>query len=358
MKKKKRSTATRKRAASPMALARFALRQLMRQLPLTFPLDASLPPSPKSRYRSDYLYLGYDALWKMEAWRNLSPFDIAVCLFDYGNLEPLLAAYVYRPSAKGQVPFHPVSMYLLVLYRREHHLSRPEVIRRLRDPHQGPHLRQMMGFSNDLPSEAGLRHFEKRLIPELQMEINALQIDALFQAGLLPTRPDDPQGVSLSFDGMLHQARSRMRCAHVRGGCYQPAPRPCPARQKGKRGCTCQQSDCNQRCRYAPARDPEARLVVYTGNNKHPHRSPNTPKEGQTSSRSNSRFVYGYYSYSGQLLDLKLSTYWALPAAYGPATQGDRSLFPENFICASVSLGCGSTPCWLTLASATRNALT
>ena len=41
--------------------------------------------------------------------------------------------------------------------------------------------------------------------------------------------------------------------------------------------------------------------------------------------------VYGYYSYAPQLLDDVLATYWILPAAFGPATCGDSSLFPDNF---------------------------
>jgi hypothetical protein len=46
---------------------------------------------------------------------------------------------------------------------------------------------------------------------------------------------------------------------------------------------------------------------------------------------SRGRLVYGYYSYAGQLLDDDLATYWILPAAFGPATTDDRTLFPENF---------------------------
>jgi len=59
--------------------------------------------------------------------------------------------------------------------------------------------------------------------------------------------------------------------------------------------------------------------------------SPNSPGDGEPGPKRRPRFVYGYYSYSGQLLDIELSTYWMLPAAFGPATQGDRTRFPENF---------------------------
>ena len=87
----------------------------------------------------------------------------------------------------------------------------------------------------------GLRYFEGRLTPELQQEINALQLEAFYRAGLLPIDSDaNPHTkVALSFDGMLHQARSRQRCTSVKESCYDPAPRPCPAKDKGKQGCEC-----------------------------------------------------------------------------------------------------------------------
>lgn len=331
MKKKKRLKAPQKRARHQEALGRFAFHRLRRKLPLSFPRKPDWPVSPKPHYRSDYRYLGFDSLADKDAWSDASHFHIAVRLFDFSNLEHLLAWHFYRPSAKGQVPFHPVSMYVLMLYRRELGLSRLETLRRLRDPEEGVLLRRLAGFSDAFPSESGLRYVEQCFSGQLQQEINALQIDALFQAGLLPTQPTDTQPVSLSYDGMLHQARSRMRCAHVQESCFQPAPRPCPARRKGKRGCRCEKADCLQHCRYAPTRDPAARLVVYNGNNKRAGLSPNATQQKQTGRKRAPRFVYGYYSYCGQLLDDTLATYWMLPASFGPANQGDRERFPENF---------------------------
>lgn len=334
MKKKRKPKAAQKRAEKKDSLGRFAFRRLERQLPLTFP-QVDLPeghvPSPKRRYLSHYQYQGASRLRDKEVWLAASSFTIATYLFDFSSLEPLLAAYLYRGSAKGQVPYHPVSMYLLILYRRQENLSRPEVLRRLRNPEEGRWLRQLMGFDKAFPSESGLRYVESRISPQLQQEINALQIDALYQVGLLPTQPQAQKAVSLSFDGMLHQARSRMRCAHVQASCYQPAPRPCPARPKGKQGCSCQEEACARRCRYAPTRDPEARLIVYTGNKNRGGANPNTSQEEQVGKKRASRLVYGYYSYCGQLLDDELATYWAFPAAFGAATTGDRVLFPENF---------------------------
>ena len=327
----KTPTAVQKRSQNRKALAPFALHSLKEKLPLVLSRDPNLPPSPKPRYRSAYRYPGLEDL-NQDTLETFSQFEIGVRLFDYSSLELLLAAHVYRASAKGQVPFHPVSMYLLSLYRRERNLSRHEVLRILRHPEDGQTLRYCTGFANDFPSESGLRHFEGQLGPELQMEINALQLHALYRAGLLPVKPDAEEDTkaTLSFDGMLHEARSRMRCSSVKAGCYEPAPRPCLAKEKGKRGCACDEDKCADSCQHATPRDPEARFIVYTGNNKRAKTSPNTPVEkGKQHSRV-SRMVYGYYSYAGQLLDDELATYWTLPTAFGAATCGDPALFPDN----------------------------
>jgi len=333
----KKPTAIEKRAQNPEALAPFALVTLKQKLPLVFPREPALPPSPKLHYRSAYRYLGFDDLGE-ETLETFSPFEIAVRLFDYSHLEPLLAAHIYVASAKGQVPFHPVSMYLLSIYRRERHLSRHEVLRILRHPDDGRALRRCTGFgrleqsADDFPSESGLRYFEGQLTPELQQEINALQLDVLYQSGLLPIKPeaDEKTKATLSFDGMLHEARSHMRCSSVKAGCYEPVPRPCPAKEKGKRGCDCDDEDCAAICRHATPLDPDARFIVYTGDNKRARTSPNTSLQTQGRRSGIRRMVYGYYSYAGQLLDQGLATYWILPAAFGPATCGDPALFPDN----------------------------
>jgi hypothetical protein len=328
----KTPTAIEKRARNPKALAPFRLHTLKEKLPFVLPRDPNLPPSPKLHYRSAYHYLGFDDLHE-ETLETFSPFEIGARLFDYSFLEPLLAAHIYKASAKGQVPFHPVSMYLLSLYRREHNLSRHEVLRILRHPEDGQVLRCCTGLENDFPSESGLRYFEGQLTPELQREINALQLDALHQAGLLPTKPeaDGNPKVTLSFDGMLHQARSHLRCSSVKAGCYEPAPRSCPAKEKGKQGCECSDEECATNCRHATPLDPQARFLVYAGNNKRARITPNTLVQTRRRRSRVSRMVYGYYSYAGQLLDDGLSTYWILPAAFGSATCGDPALFPGNF---------------------------
>jgi hypothetical protein len=326
----RKPTAIEKRAQNLEALAPFVLGTLKQKLPLVFPRDPDLPPSPKPHYRSTYRYLGFDDL-NEEMLETYSPFEIAVGIFDYSHLEPLLAAHIYVPSAKGQAPFHPVSMYLLSVYRRELHLSRHEVLRIVRHPTDRETLRRCTGFKDDFPSESGLRYFEKQLTPELQQEINALQIDVLYQAGLLPVKPDIEEKATLSFDGMLHEARSHKRCSSVKASCYEPAPRPCPAQEKGRQGCDCQEEKCAAVCQHATPRDPQAHLIIYTGNNKRAKTSPNRPVRPQSRHSHISRKVYGYYSYAGQLLASDIASYWMLPAAFGSATDDDPTLFPDNF---------------------------
>lgn len=81
----------------------------------------------------------------------------------------------------------------------------------------------------------------------------------------------------------------------------------------------------------ATPRDPAARFIVYSGRTKRPTDSPNAPTQKSDQKPPPSRQVYGYYSYAGQIVDPDRATYWILPAAFGPATTDERTLFPENF---------------------------
>ena len=88
MSRAEKLTAIEKRAATPAVMTPFDLQQLKQQLPLVFPRDPDLPPSPKPHYRSDYRYLGFDDLEEEAVLESFSAFDIAVRLFDYTPLEP------------------------------------------------------------------------------------------------------------------------------------------------------------------------------------------------------------------------------------------------------------------------------
>ena len=62
MSESKKPTAVEKRAQNRKGLAAFTLEHLKRKLPLRFPCNPDLPPSPKLRYRSAYHYPGFDDL--------------------------------------------------------------------------------------------------------------------------------------------------------------------------------------------------------------------------------------------------------------------------------------------------------
>ena len=107
-------TASQKRAAHPDFVPTFSLDALCDRLPLRLPVPDGTPPSAKRRYRSAYRYLGYDDLWLPGVLATLSRFELALRLFDFASLRDYLAQFCYLPSAKGQVPFDPVSLFLCI----------------------------------------------------------------------------------------------------------------------------------------------------------------------------------------------------------------------------------------------------
>jgi hypothetical protein len=106
---------------------------------------------------------------------------------------------------------------------------------------------------------------------------------------------------------MIHDAASRMDCVHVQASCYQPTsaqqPRPCPAQDKNKRGCDCDTQACALICRRAPARDPEARCVVYTGSNQVSPGDPNASLDPADAQSGQDELRYGYRSIGLLLAD-------------------------------------------------------
>jgi len=119
-----------------------------------------------------------------------------------------------------------------------------------------------------------------------------------------------------------------MHCAFVQESCYQPtslqAPRPCPAKQKGARGCDCDTLHCHQACRHAPSRDPQARSVYYAGSNQ-PHRT--SPNASVTSAHQEEKgeLRYGYRSLALQLADPLRRFHLVLLADYWPANRREES---------------------------------
>ena len=322
-------TASQKRAAHPDFVKTFSLAAIREQLPLRVVVPAGTPPSPKRHYRSEYRYLGCADLAQPTLLVSLTLFEIALRLVDLAPLRDYLAQCYYVASAKGQVPFDPISLFLCACLRRELQYGWLRLAKLLAGEH-GAGWRRLFGFQEGVtPSASGLRFFFQSMGPELFEEVSGLLIDALHRAGFIPDRstfPGDPpdRGVSLSHDLMLHDAHSNMRCAYVTGACYQPAPRPCPAKEAQKEGCDCSTDDCAKVCRRTTPRDPEARYIHYDGRNK----KGDLPATGAARGRD----VYGYASAPDRLLDDRFACAWTLrTGGLYPANSDERKLFPASF---------------------------
>jgi len=319
-------SAVAKRAAHPDFIPTFSLDALRDRLPLKPPVPGQAPPSPRPHYLSHYCYLGVADLADPAVLPTLSPFEVSLRLIDFSSWRDWLATH-YKPTHRGQWPYDPVSMVLALCLRRELDLSWPGLARLLAGEHGGG-WRRLLGFeAGHTPCASALRGFRNSLGEAKFDALCPLIVQALHEAGLVPTHstfPGDPpeRGVSIVHDIMLHEARSRLRCGHVSASCYEPAPRECPARAAGQKGCHCQTEDCADACRFATPLDPEARLIHYTGRNK----------EGDlpAAAHDHGRDVYGYASNPDRQLDDRFACAWTLRTGLHPANADERALFPDS----------------------------
>jgi hypothetical protein len=348
------ATACQKRASAP-DLAQWSLPVLAAQLPLRFPVRAPVPPVRKPRYRSAYRPPDPATLPDPATWATKTDFEVALLLIDCSSLEAPLAQH-YRPSHKGQIPFHPVSLFLAVCLRRELVLSWNATARLLAGDH-GAGWRALLGFTTGVtPSASGLRFFYRAVGADVFDDLCPRFVALLRQAGLFPTRstyPGDPptRGVTVSQDGMLHAAHDQSHCFFATTTCYQPrpeptviplprvdapragvsdpapsavplSPRPCPAREKGHAGCTCDTPGCQQRCAKASRTDPEARFIHYAGHNA---------KHGETKeNKDKGRNVFGYRSIVERVLDDRFAAAWTVRSSLYPANTDERTVFTER----------------------------
>lgn len=298
-----------------------SLEGLRDQLPLRWPTPPDTPPSPKLKYRSKYVYQGWEDLNAMASWEHLTDVDWLLRLVDFDGLRPVLAQQLGWTSARGQVPFDPVSIFLLIGWQITSQWPRTTVLKKIADPRYADYARRF-GFRDGLfPTEGALRYFLTTLgansetngqtvvLTDHSYIIQALNqpliqsVDLFRQAGLLS--PETWDEALICPDGMLHPAASRMRCIGVTETCHQPIRpgqgRPCPAREKEREGCACDSPACASCCQYAPARDPQARYVWYEGSNRsdpNPNRSTN-----KTHKSKRGKAVFGYRSLPLQLAD-------------------------------------------------------
>jgi hypothetical protein len=315
------------RAQVPRFATTFALAALRERLPLAFPsVDAT--PVARFRARSWYTYLGAAAL-EAATLAVLGAFYIVLHLIDFAPLRAeLLARTGIHRNAAGETPFDPVSLFLCCLLRWEKGLGWDKLAEFLAGP-EAPCWRQLLGFTEgNTPSGSAMRSFQHALGEAFLTDLCPRFLALLQSVGLLPphsTLPDSPpeQGLPLAADGMLHEAHASMRCGQVTDSCYQPlterSPRPCPAREKGFDGCSCTDAVCADRCQYTTPRDPDARLIHYSGSNQ----------EGEETKAA--RNVYGYRSYAQVVRDDELHVGWTAFSTVQPATTDERELFPRDF---------------------------
>ena len=290
-----------------------SLSGLREHLPLVWPKPADTPASPKLSYRSGYQYLGWAELEDPDCWTELDDFDLLLRLVDFSPWRDVLAEQLGWTAAQGQVPFDPVSLCLLTLWQIIQGWSRAETLRNLRQARYADYVGRFGFRKGVLPSEGGLRHFLTSLgknstvsgawvaveQAEQPTQVGVQRLNQLLAQSVELVRASgvlsEPawQKALLCPDGQIHNAAARMRCQHVTASCYQPAPRPCPAREKGLRGCDCDTPRCALVCKRATPQDREARFVWYTGDNQADEAPEHQHGEG----------FFGYRSLPLQLVD-------------------------------------------------------
>ena len=132
---------------------------LQDRLPLRWPKPPDTLASPKKSYRSGYQYLGWQELEDLANWADTDDFDLLLRLVDFSGLRDVLAEQLGWTSARGKVPFDPVSLFLLTLWQITNGWSRAKMLRNLRKARYADYA-QRFGFRDGIfPSEGGLRHF-------------------------------------------------------------------------------------------------------------------------------------------------------------------------------------------------------
>ena len=266
------------------------------------------------------------------AWQGLDDFDLILRLYDFSAWRPILGQRF--ASQYGPPPFDPVSLGLAWLLARWRGWSWPQLVTELRSPERGSGYVRRLGFRpDDLPSVSGFRMALNDTPPAWVLQCADSLARGLLAYGLLPshsTFPHDPpeRGVSIALDSQLVAARSHMRCRHMNADCFQPpAARHCAARTAGQDGCACATPACQDQCRLATPRDPEAAYVYYQGSNQTlgapppPAAAAAAPAIVHT---GRGKHHFGYKSKAFNVLDDRLFTYWPLAGPYAAADRNDH----------------------------------
>lgn len=133
-----------------------SLEGLRARLPLMWLTLPAVLPSPKKRYRSHYVYEGFEEL---NDWEDLSDLDLVLRLVDFSNLRPVLAQLLSWTSGRGRVPFDAVSVFLLVSWQLINKWERDDTLKKIGQSRYADYRRRF-GFESDvLPIEGDIRYF-------------------------------------------------------------------------------------------------------------------------------------------------------------------------------------------------------
>jgi len=344
-----RLTAAQARAEDTLFVSQCSFDALRDRLPFLWPVTDDVPPSPKKSYRSHYVHRGWEDPEDPANWEHLSDFDLLLRLVDFSPLRDVLAQRLGWTSARGQVPFDPVSIFLLIGWRIVNRWSRTKLLKNLHDPRYADYA-LLFGFEDgDFPTEGGLRYWltalgrhsqngdtvtvqlDEERIAEIAVEyLNHLitqSVALLLDAGFITAEAWNE--ALICPDGMIHDAASRLNCGCVADTCYQPTspenPRPCLAKEKGVRGCDCDSVDCTSVCRKATPRDPEARFIHYRRSNQ-----PET--EGAEETPKNGEPRYGYLSLPLLLADPTRRFHVTLMGAFYSANTHQHAPFAAQLL--------------------------
>jgi hypothetical protein len=343
--------AAERRLLLPNFVATFCWEAIRPRLPLRLVVAPTQPaagpdqpatlPVWQPRYcRSHYVWLPPEETLgpAPAAWQGLDDFDLLLRLFDCSAWRPILGQRF--ASQYGPPPFDPVSLGLAWLLARWRGWSWPQLVTELHSGERGQGYAQRLGFRhNDLPSVSTFRMALNATPPAWIVQCADSWALSLLAYGLIPshsTFPHDPpeRGISIALDSQLVAARSHMRCRHMNADCFlQRAERPCAARAAGKAGCACDTAACQDHCRLATPRDPQAAYVYYRGSNQTDVAlAPAQPSQAaQDASRPGAahqpgrgKHYFGYKSKAFNVLDDRLFTYWPLPGPYAAANRNDH----------------------------------
>lgn len=292
-------------------------------LPFRLVIPPEVPPWTPRRCRSYYLWLPPDDFQSAADLEGLDDFDLVLRIFDFSAWRSILAQRFH--SQYGPPPFDPVSIGLLFLLARWRNWSWPQVLTELHSPDRGPGYCRRLGFrQDDLPISSTLRMALKNTPDEdvrLCADSLAHGLRALFLIPQHSTLPGDApsQGVSISLDSQLGEARSHMRCRFQNERCFLPRPqRACAARQQGQDGCPCDTDQCADHCCRATPLDPQARFVHYD-----PPRPAPTAQAAAAAPRRGKN-CFGYKAKTFNVVDDRLFCYWPLSGPFVPANHNDH----------------------------------